>query len=621
MLRFVFAGLMMVVTTLLASDAPAINRDFVFEDKLEGAEKKAVFSARKLYEHASYLASAECNGRLAGSAGETKARAYIVARLLDAGFTDVRQFPFEFTGEVRMGEKNRLAQLPGNEYEVLTDFRPFPISKNGEGEAELVFAGFGISAPDKGYDDYAGLDVKGKIVLAFRGEPETPDGRHIGEDKADPHAMMSNVYGDLFYKAGVARDKGALALLIIDGERGKAPQKKVAPDLIRGGGRHHCGLPLIQVVTEVADSWLKTESKTAADLKKRISEKLVPTSFPVEKQRVAFRSDIFRERATDWNLAVVLAGQDPLLKDEIVVIGAHYDHLGTGNEFSLADKADMGKVHCGADDNASGVSSVLEIARVLAENKAKLKRTVWIMFFGAEEMGTLGSNAFVKAPPDDFKVARTAAMLNLDMVGRSRENRVMVYGAATGTGFGEMLKKVDEGIGLEIKTTADGFGGSDQTAFVTAGIPVLFFFTGSHSDYHKPSDTADKLIVDQQAKITALATRAALNLINAPERPKFVKVDTPKVTGGMGGVRLGLLPDYGFDGKGLRLSGVSNASPADKGGLKSGDIIIELGGHKVENIYDYMNALKQAKPDLPTPVVLIRDGKEMEVKVVPERKD
>ena len=174
---------------------------------------------------------------------------------------------------------------------------------------------------------------------------------------------------------------------------------------------------------------------------------------------------------------------------------------------------------------------------------------------------------------------------------------------------------------MEIKTSPDGFGGSDQLAFMNAGIPVLFFFTGSHADYHKPSDTADKLDVAAQAKITALAFDAAIDLINAPERPKFVKVEAPKMTGGMGGIRLGTLPDYAYDGKGLRINGVREGSPADKGGLKNGDIIIMLGGRKIENINDYMNALAQSKANVETPIKILRDGKEMDVKVVPERKE
>ncbi|HLX62509.1 MAG TPA: M20/M25/M40 family metallo-hydrolase [Planctomycetota bacterium] len=619
-----------------AAESPPIDRDFTLDVQPSGLPEKFTFKARNLFNHADYLASDECNGRLAGSEGEAKAREYIVKRLHAIGYENVRHFMFTFTGDVKMGPNNSLTattlgknESSATKYELIDDFKPMPISAPGEGAGDLVFVGFGISAPEKGYDDYAGIEAKDKVVLAFRGEPEKADGTRIGGAN-DPHAA-ANVYSDLFYKAGVARDHGARALLLIDGERGKAPPKKIMPDMIRGGGRRHCGFPLIQVLPDVAEKWIDgasiapgekklVESATLAELKKKISAELKPSSFAVPGLNIGFNVDIIREKATDYNLAVVLPGNDAVLKNEIVVIGAHYDHLGTGNEFSLADKADMGKIHRGADDNASGTSSVLELADALYKNRAALKRTVWIMFFGAEEMGTIGSNDFVKNPPEDFKVSNVAAMLNLDMVGRCRDNKVMVYGASTGKGFDDVLKSSDKELGLDIKTTADGFGGSDQTAFVTAGIPVLFFFTGSHPDYHKPSDTADKLDVAAQAKITGLAFNVAANLINAPERPKFVKIDAPRMSGGMNGIRLGTLPDYAYDGKGLRINGVRDASPADKAGLKAGDILIMLGGRKIENINDYMNALAQAKPNVETPLKILRDGKEMEVKVVPEQK-
>ncbi len=638
-LRTLFAPLVLISSTwLIAQDAPMIDRDFKIDVQPSGLAEKVTFKARNLFTHADYLASDECNGRLAGSPGEAKARAYIVQHLLKTGYENVRQFPFQFTGDVHMGAKNELMLIHNepdttNEhheksYELITEFKPMPISAAGAGTGGLVFAGYGISAPDKGYDDYAGIDVKSKIVVAFRGEPEKSDGTRIGGAN-DPHAV-ANVYSDLYYKAGIARDKGAIALIIIDGERGKAPEKKIQVDMIRGGGRRHCGFPLLQILPEIVDDWFvrdalhgdkKVAPQTCANLKKAIGEKLAPASFAISHFSAEFTVDIVRERATDYNLAVVLPGTDPKLKDEIVVLGAHYDHLGTGNEFSLADKADMGKIHRGADDNASGSSSVLELADAMYMSRTSLKRTVWIMFFGAEEMGTLGSNDFVKSPPDDFNIKNVAAMVNLDMVGRCRDNKVMVYGVATGTGFDDLLKRNDKDIGMEIKTSPDGFGGSDQLAFMNAGIPVLFFFTGSHSDYHKPSDTADKLDVAAQAKITALAFETAIELINAPERPKFVKVEAPKITGGMGGIRLGTLPDYAYDGKGLRINGVREGSPADKGGLKNGDIIVVLGGRKIENINDYMNALAQCKANVETPIRLVRDKKEIDVTVIPEKKE
>jgi S1-C subfamily serine protease len=173
---------------------------------------------------------------------------------------------------------------------------------------------------------------------------------------------------------------------------------------------------------------------------------------------------------------------------------------------------------------------------------------------------------------------------------------------------------------LDIKTGADGFGGSDQTAFVNAKVPVLFFFTGSHEDYHKPSDTPDKLNVADQARVSALVFRSAVELINATKRPTFVNIEVPKNTGGMGGVGLGTLPDYAYEGKGLRLSGVRAGSPADKAGLKAGDIILKLGAHKIENIYDYMNALKQSQAGIEIKAAITRDGKAMEIPVTPEKR-
>ena len=640
--------IVMMLSAVSAAESPAASsapgRDFKIEVKPEGFPEPFTFQAAKLFAHADYLASDECEGRLAGSPGEAKARDYIIARLKEAGFGDVRHFPFDFIADVGLGRNNALAveyppcvlknrkpgavwyRAPNNDsgaasYKLDEDFRPLRISESAAlHDIPLVFTGYGISAPDKGYDDYKGLDVKGKAVLVIRTEPQTPEGKHIGVEKADPHASPS-IYSDLYYKASTARDKGAAALVIVNGKRGLSAADRATLDTFqRLGGRTSAGIPIIQVFPEVADDWLSAAGKDIPALQTAIDERLAPQSFELPNMALSLNVDIARERSTDENLAAILPGNDPLHRDEILVIGAHYDHLGRGNEYSLADKSEMGKIHRGADDNASGVSAVLELAAALHKNRSALKRTVWIMFFGAEELGTLGSNAFVKTPPPEFTVAHNIAMLNLDMVGRCRDKNVMAYGVATGVGFDAVLKQANEGLGLNVKPSADGFGGSDQTAFVTAGVPVLFFFTGSHSDYHKPSDTADKLNVADQALICALVYKTAAILDAAPNRPKFVKVETPKMSGGFGGTGLGTLPDYAYEGKGLRLSGVRANSPADRAGLKAGDIIVKLGDFKIENIYDYMNALKQSTAGVETTAVVRRDDKDMTVKVIPEKR-
>ncbi|HYG75545.1 MAG TPA: M20/M25/M40 family metallo-hydrolase [Planctomycetota bacterium] len=613
------------------------RRDTKIDVATEGLPKKVTFKAKDLYQHAKFLASDECEGRLPGTPGVEKARKYIEKQLKNAGFDEIKRLPFEFISDVKLGKSNTLAahydqsiktdsawyRKPNGttaNYKIDDDFRPSRISKVDEiKDAPLVFAGYGISAPDKGYDDYANLDVKDKVVLVIRGEPETADGKRIGKDKPDPHAAPS-VYANFSYKAATARDKGAKAVVFVNGKRGiSAAERAQLESFERGGGRSDSGIVFLQVFPEIADDWLRSGGKTIETLQKAIDEKLAPQSFSVNGVKVSAKVEIERVNTNDVNLAVVIPGSDPVLKNEIVVIGAHYDHLGRGNEFSLADKGDMGKIHYGADDNASGTASVLEVAEALYKNRAALKRTVWIMFFGAEEMGTIGSNHFVRTPPEGFAIPQVAAMLNLDMVGRCREKKVMVYGVATGTTFEETLKGANESLKLNITTTADGFGGSDQTAFVAAGVPVLFFFTGSHFDYHKPSDTADKLNVDDQAIVTALVYSTAARIINAPARPQFVKVEAPKTTG-FGGIVLSVLPDYSFEGKGLRLSGVRDKGPADKAGLKGGDIITKLDGKNIENIQDYMNALRQLVAGVETSVSFTRDGKPMETKITPEKR-
>jgi hypothetical protein len=601
------------------------SREFKLETRANGLPKLVVFKAKDLYEHAQYLAGDECEGRLAGSPGEAKAREHIIKQLKKAGFDEPRHMPFEFTSDMVLRTNNALDVKIANDtiqHSIDKDFRPFRISKHGLAQGELVFAGYGISTPDKGYDDYKDLDVKGKVVLILRHEPETPEGKHIGADKADPHAGLG-VYSDFFYKASTARDKGAAAVVIVNGSRGMTGSERNSLDNFeRGvGGKTDCGIPFIQVTPATADLWLKPLGKTSAELQKAIDAALTPKSAAVPGVSASMNVDVAREHATSENIAFVLPGSDPILRNEIVVVGAHYDHLGRGNEFSLAGKEGVGKVHGGADDNASGVASVIEIAKALRKNRQNLKRTVWIMFFGAEELGALGSMQFIKTPPADFDLKNVSVMLNLDMVGRCREKNVMVEGVGTGVGFDAMLDSADKHLGLELHKKASGYGPSDHTSFVTAGIPVLFFHTGAHADYHKPSDTADKLNVADQTLITSFIYQVAASSANATERPKHVKIDPPKMGGtGMGGLRMGTIPDYAFEGKGMRLSGVVGGTPADKAAMKAGDIITSLGGAKIENVYDFMNAMKQCTAGIETELIVLRDGKELKFKVAPEKR-
>jgi len=640
MTKFYILALLVPFQLIAVESVAPCSKQATNEVRSAALPKSAVFKSKVLYDHVAYLASDETEGRLAGSPGQAKAREFIVKQLRKSGLTDIRRQSFDFISDVKLGPKTALtahfakAETQGNwfrapqngvsQYKPEDDFRPMRISKSGEitEPVGLVFAGYGISAPEKGYDDYKDLDVKGKVVLVLRTEPETADGKKVGIDKPDVHhAGVATFYSDFYYKAAIARDKGAVALVIVNGRRGVSDSERATLESFqRGGGRTDGGIPFIQIFPEVADDWLRPAGKNITDLQKAIDAEIKPASFVVPGVTISGTVDVIRQRATDENVCAVIPGTDPVLRNEIIVIGAHYDHLGRGNEFSLADAKDIGKIHYGADDNASGCASLLEIAAALRRNRDFLKRTVWIVFWGAEELGTIGSNYFTKTPPPGFDMKNVSAKLNMDMVGRCRDNKVMVYGVGTGVGFDEVLKNANRQTELQIKPSQDGFGASDQTAFVNAGVPVLFFNTGSHSDYHKPSDTLGTLNITDQARITALVYNTAAEVINAPARPAFVKIEAPKMGGGMGGVGLGTLPDYAFEGKGMRISGVRGNSAADKSGLKAGDIIVNMGGKNIETIHDYMYALRESRAGMETSLTITRDGKSMDVKVVPEKR-
>ncbi|MCZ7645096.1 MAG: M20/M25/M40 family metallo-hydrolase [Planctomycetota bacterium] len=595
-----------------------------------------VFRARELKAHAEFLASEKLQGRNSGTDGCRLARDYLVERfrkagLEPAGFPEGGKpgwlQPFEFVSGVRLGAGCRLAVRQGDaEPAALAlgqDYEPLRLSvplMQGE-PAALVFAGYGLSDPKNGYDDYAGLDVRDKLVIVLRGEPESPEGKRVGREEADPHAPPS-VYSDLFYKVATARDQGARALLIVTGYRNTTEKQRAELIPFQDGGRIPAGLPIVHVAAPAAEAWFKAAGLDLAELQKKLDADLKPQSRVLKGLKADLRVDVVREHAVTENVLGRLPGHDPKLRDEIVVVGAHYDHLGLGNEFSRADAAEMGKkIHHGADDNASGVAVLLELARQAAAAQGKLRRTVWFCAFSGEELGTLGSIHMVRNPPPGFDVKRVAAMLNFDMVGRLREEKLNVIGAGTGTGFGKLLEDANTPFGFDLKLTEDGFGGSDHLIFQNNGVPVLFLFTGSHDDYHKPSDTADKLNLPGMASVAAFGMDLLARLAQAEERPAFVKLE-PKArsVAGMGGIRLGTLPDYSFEGKGMRLSGVRGGGPAEKGGLLKGDVIVRLAGKRIENIYDFMNVLRQCRPDEAIEIVVEREGKEVTLKVSPEQK-
>jgi hypothetical protein len=326
--------------------------------------------------------------------------------------------------------------------------------------------------------------------------------------------------------------------------------------------------------------------------------------------------DIVPVTATAWNVAALLPGRPSSAHhDEVVVMGAHYDHLGMGGAFSMAPG--VRAVHAGADDNASGTALLLEVARRFAALPERPDRTLLFLAFGAEEIGAIGSRYWVQHPT--VPLANVVAMINADMVGRLRDDRLIVDGVGTSAGWKPLVEAAAHGLGFDLAYGAEGFGASDHASFTAVRVPVAFFFTGVHPDYHKPSDTADKINAPGEERVATLAARLALSVAATPDRLAFVDVPADPHRGGRGGfkVSLGTIPDYGFSGRGVKLDGVRPDAPAAHAGLARGDVIVKVGAHDIGNIHDYMFALGELTPGAPVVIEVEREGKRVPLTVVP----
>jgi Zn-dependent M28 family amino/carboxypeptidase len=327
--------------------------------------------------------------------------------------------------------------------------------------------------------------------------------------------------------------------------------------------------------------------------------------------------DIETTRTTVNNVLAWLPGQS----DEYVIIGAHYDHLGRGNFDSLAP-SQIGQIHPGADDNASGTAGVLELARLLAPQRGQLKRSILFMDYAGEELGLLGSAAWVQNPTRPL--AKAVAMINMDMIGRIKDDKVYIGGVGTGSTFKAVLEQAQKDAPFKIEYSASGYSSSDHTSFVTKKIPSLFFFSGLHSDYHKPSDTWDKINAPSAARLLDMVASVAVQLANAADAPAFqvVAEDKPAAGGGGGGYGpyFGSIPDFGQTENGVKFSDVKPNSPAAKAGLKAGDIMIQFGDKPIKNLYDFTDALRRSKVGDVVEVKVLRDGQPITASVKLEQR-
>ena len=580
-------------------------------------------SAEDLLGIVTALAAPEMGGRATGTAGMERAAGYIADRFrrigLEAGGDGGSYFQrFEVVTGIRLGEGNRLRLEPAAEgppYRVAQDFMPFGFSDSGDVQAEVVFAGHGISAPELSYDEYAGLDVAGKIVLVMSGEPRERD------PESPFRRPAAYRYTEVRYKVLNAREHGAAGVLLVTSPaaRGSEPEQLFA---IRGiTSVSQSGILAVNVLRRVADALLAGTGRSLEDLEAAIDRDLRPQGFAVPGRRAAITVRLIQETGQGWNVVGILPGRDPAGRGEAVLIGAHYDHLGLGGETSLAPSR-YGEIHPGADDNASGVAGVIGLAQRLAA-AGGTRRTLVFVAFAGEEMGLLGSAHYVRSPA--VPLEHTVAMLNMDMIGRLRNDRLYVFGVDTAKEFRGLLAAANREAGLDLVFAGDGYGPSDHTPFYARDRPVLFFFTGPHPDYHRPTDTPDKINAPGLARVVAFIGDVAWQLADEASPVTFVRVQggpppAPRGEGQGYGPYFGLVPEFGLPDEGVRLGGVRPGSPAEKAGLQAGDLILRFDGKTVKNLEDFAFILRGKRAGDEVEVVFRRGGETRSAHAVLERR-
>ena len=562
------------------------------------------------------LTAPAMEGRGDGTKGLTRAMRLIENRFKSLGLepagTNSYLQPFTVITGAQLKGNNHFVVRTGDQKRELKpkqDFVPFSFSSSGTAVGPLVFAGYGVSAPEFQYDDYAGIDVKDKIVVVLRYEPAS------FAAKTGNHGLTQ--HAQLITKAINARNHGAKAIVLANGKLGDGEEDL----LTRFGsvsGPENVGIVFVQVKNAVVEEWFKAAGKSLQETQGTINTSGKPDSFTLpENQTASVKVSIVTTRATVNNVLAYLPGKT----DEYVIIGAHYDHLGRGNFDSLAP-SQIGQIHPGADDNASGTAGVLELARMLTPQKGQLQRGILFASFAGEELGLLGSAEWVKEPTRPLEKA--VAMLNMDMIGRIRDNKVYVGGVGTGSTLKATVEQAQASSGFKIEYSPGGYSSSDHTSFVSKKIPVLFFFSGLHSDYHKPSDTWDKINPDSAARLLDVVGATGVQLAEAEERPAFVVVAEDKPVGGMGGggygPYFGSIPDFGQVENGVKFSDIKPNSPAAKAGLKAGDILVQFGDKPIKNLYDFTDALRRSKVGEVVEVKVLRDGQPLAASVKLEQR-
>ncbi len=562
-------------------------------------------------EHLRFLASDALRGRgndmpELGWAADYIAQRFAEDGLLPAGEGGSYFQEFEITTALEQGPENEVAffGIPqaAVHLDVERDFTPLTFGGQVGVVGPLVFAGFGISAPELGYDDYRGLDVRGKIVAVYEHEPQEHSERSVFG------GLELTEYSTVLSKALTARSRGALAVVLIPDDFNH--YRSWRRDRDREQPLDDLGIQTIRLSEGWGRRLLQLSGRDPIEIRRWINRNLTPYSFEFEGVQASIRVDVQRVRHTVRNVVAVIPGWS----DETIVVGAHYDHLGLGGKSSLAPDQ-VGEIHNGADDNASGTAGLLQLAREFAA-APQPRRTLLFVAFAGEELGLLGSRHYVERPA--LPLDKTVAMINMDMIGRSSGD-LLIGGVGTAQEFKPILNDLARLSPLRFRFAETPGGSSDHQPFAVRGIPVLFFFAGLHGDYHRPSDDWESVDLERSRQILDVVGRTIRRLDQIPGPLKAVDLvgrRTDAAERGRDPAYFGSVPDMRHEGGGLRFEQIREGSPAALAGVVAGDVLVEFDGKAVDSLHDFTQALALRRPGDEVEVALLRYGQLQRLRVV-----
>lgn len=597
--RCLFIAPFLIITGLYLTSCAATSDTGKQSVRISPLQQDPEIAATEIQDHIRYLASDKLEGRQVGSETSREAMAYLATQMEAAGIepagTDGYYQTFDFTDRVELGDPNLLT-INGVSYTVEKDFIPLGFAADSTLTAGAVFVGYGfvIDEDSLQWNDYSNVDVDGKWAVVVRGGPDL-DTRH--SPFADHLALRKKVL--------VARDQGAAGVIFVTSPFMDPGLIELRYDQSAGGA----GLPVLHITQAVATDFIAPLGDSLTAIVQSLNDTQKPMSQDLPAVTIEASIHLTQHSSPASNIVGIVRGSDPVLRDEYIAIGAHFDHLGWGGKESGSMKPDTVAVHNGADDNASGTAGVLELGEWFAAHASDLKRSVLLVAFDGEERGLLGSKYFVQNPTAPLN--KIVFMINMDMVGRMENKEIAIGGTGTRPDLETILNEFNRAYRFELGFNAGGYGPSDHASFYTNDIPVLFFFTGTHEDYHKPSDDWQKINADGEASILKYVADLVSYFATEEAPPEFTEAGPSEAQTSRREfkVTFGIVPAYTSQIPGLEVDGVRPDGPADKGGILKGDVITAIDGKDVKDIYDYMYRLGELEPGQ-TVSVTVQRGEE-----------